>query len=417
VRTLFIIILLVLGANLLQAQNEIKISGSIVDDSTRYAVPFVTVSVKQTATLSDINGKFNFTISANNADSIIFSCIGYENKKIPIRSFVSGTEQTIKLLRKVYELPPHTKNGLTSRSIIENAIKKIPEIFVADTFYQEGFYRQYHEENNKYVRLIEAAITIENRAEKNNASLKTNERVLINHIRRSDNNEQNNEEHGDHLIDLLEENPVYHSLGTVLNIKSLDLYRFYFDTTLTYPDSVYHIFYYSHDRTRDRYDRGEIFINAKNFAILKLTIEEFKNDRPIRRENNLSNRYRWDFLSSKLIAEYKMKDEKMYTAALMKMYTHELYDNKVYTKEFTVIENFELTLQKEIKTMPLSMQKYFSDFSNLYHRKYFYDTSFWKSYSVPGFYFQKSEDVKRDLEKNKKLEKQFLENGIEQQNK
>jgi hypothetical protein len=288
----------------------------------------------------------------------------------------------------------------------------MPEIFAVDTFYQEGFCRQYHQENNKYVRLIEAAITIENRAEKNNASLKTNERVLINHIRRSDNNEQNNDEHGDHLIDLLEENPVYHSLGTVLNIKSLDLYRFYFDTTLTYPDSIYHIFYYSHDHTRDRYDRGEIFIDAKTFAIIKITIEEFKNDRPIRRENNSSGRYRWDFLSSKLIAEYKMKNGKMYTISLMKTYTHDLYDIKVYTKEFTVTECFELTLQQENQSKPAVMQPYFSDFSNLYHRKYVYDAAFWKNYPIPDFYFQKSEDVKRDLEKNKKLGEQFFQNGM-----
>jgi hypothetical protein len=412
VRKLFPITLLLLGANLLQAQNEIKISGTVLDDSTQYAVPFVTVSCKQTATLSDVNGKFSLTVSADNADSIVFSCIGYENKKIPVRSFLSRAEQTIKLLRKVYELPPGTIHGFTSRTIIEKAIKKIPENFTADTFYQEGFYRQYHQENNKYVRLIEAAITIENRAEKNNASLKTNEGVLINHIRRSDNNERNDDEHGDHLIDLLEENPVYHSLGTVLNIKSLDLYRFYFDTTLTYPDSIYHIFYYSHDRTRSRYDRGEIFIDAASFAILKLTIEEFKNDRPIRRENNLSDRYRWDFLSSKLVAEYKIKNGKMYTASLMKTYTHDLYDIKVYTKEFTVTECFELTLQREIQSKPAVMQQYFSDFSNLYHRKYVYDADFWKNYSMSGFYFQKSEDVRRDLEKNKKLEEQFFQNGM-----
>jgi len=402
-----------LSACIVSAQNEIKISGTVLDDSMQYAVPFATVSVKQTATLSDVTGKFSLTVSADNADSIIFSCIGYENKKIPVRSFLSGAEQNIKLLRKIYELPPGTIHGLTSRTIIEIAIKKIPEIFVADTFYQEGFYRQYHEENNKYVRLIEAAITIENRAEKNNASLKTNERVLINHIRRSDNKERNDDEHGDHLIDLLEENPVYHSLGTVLNIKSLDLYRFYFDTTLTYPDSIYHIFYYSHDRTRDRYDRGEIFIDATSFAVLNFTIEEFKNDRPIRGENNLSGRYHWDFLSSRLVAEYKMKNGKMYTASLMKTYTHDLYDIKVYTKEFTVTECFELTLQRDIQSKPAVMQQYFSDFSNLYHRKYIYDAAFGKNYSIPGFYFQKSEVIKRDLEKNKKLEEQFLENGIE----
>ncbi len=418
-RTFFLATALGFNALTLPAQNEIKISGTVVEDSTLHAVPFANVSCKETATLTDINGKFNFTsISVNNSDSIHFSCIGFENKTIPIRSFLSGLEQTIVLIPKVYELPAQTIHGLSSSEIIENAIRKIPGTFAADTFYQAGFYRQYHEENSKYVRLIEAAVTIENRVEKSSTSLKSDERVSINQLRRSDNYERNNEEHGDHLIDLLEENPVYHSTGTMLNMKALNLYRFYFDTTRTYPDSIYHIFYYSTDRSRERFDRGEIFIAADDFAILKFTKEEFKNTHTIRRElYNSSARYRWEFLSSKLVAEYKMKKGKMYPASLVKTYTHELYDNKVNTKEFLVTECFELTLKNEIQTKALSQKRNFSVFSNLYHRKYVYDASFWQNYFIPGFYFRKSEDVKHDLEKEKNLEEQFLQNGIKQLNK
>lgn len=410
----FLLIVFVLSFNFLFAQNEIKISGTVAEDSTLLAVPFVTVSFKQTATLTDINGKFSFTISATNSDSIIFSCIGYENKIVLSRNFLPG-EQTILLTHKVYELPGPNISGLTSRGIIKKAVSRIPEIFVTDTFYTSAFYRQYHEENTRFVRLIEALITVENRVEKNSV-LKSSERVAINHIRRSDVDERNNEEHGDHLMELLEENPVYHALGTMLNPKALDLYRFYFDTTRIYPDSIYHIFYYSTDRTRDRFDRGEIFISSNSFAILKLIKEEFKNPNPVREVSHISPRYCWDFLSSKLVAEYKIKNGKMQLESLMKTYTHDLYDAKVFTKEFVVTESFELTVQDEAKSGPL-MQKYFSDYSNLYNRKYFYNAAFWKDYSNPDFYFRKGEEVKYDLEKNKKLEEQFLQNGTELSNR
>src|SRR5262249_4803326 len=228
----------------------------------------------------------------------------------------------------------------------------------------------------------------------------------------SDNYEKNNEEHGDHLIDLLEENPVYHSMGTVLNMKAFFLYRFYSDTTLAYPDSIYHIFYYSTDRSGERFDRGEIFIDTAHFAILKFTKEEFKNTRAPRRNlYNSSGNYRWELLFSKLIAEYKTKNGKMYPASLMKNYTHELYDIKVNTKEFLVTEYFELTFGNEIQSK--SPRETFSGFSNLYHRKYIYDASFWKGYSLPDFYFRKYEHLKSDLEKNKKFEEQFIQNGNE----
>lgn len=398
----------------LTAQNQITVSGKVVEDSTRHAVPFVNIllSANRTGTVSDINGKFTLEIdSLIPSDSIIFSVIGYETKIISAGNFSAALENTIALTKRIYEIPSVTIDGLSSRQIIEKAIRKIPDIVMADTFYLNAFYRQYHEENNKYVRLIEATVTIENRVTKNKYLLKADERVSINQIRRSDNRERNNEEHGDHLMELLEVNPVYHTTGTMLNLKALDLYRFYFDTTYT-TDSVFHIYYYSTDRSGERFDRGEIFINENNFSILKFTREEIKNTHANR--NRLYNSmapYRWDFLSSKLVAEYRMINGKMFPASLFKTYTHELYDNKVNTKEFLVTENFELTILNESLPGQLPQKKSFSVFLNLYHRKYSYDISFWENYSLPGSYFKKLQNVKNDLEKKKTLGEQFMQNG------
>ena len=404
--------LLAVGIVSSEAQNEIKISGSVVDDSSSYAVAFASISYNGTGTLTDINGRFSLTISVlNKSDSILVSCIGYENKLIPVRSFESGSEQTVTLSQKIYELSPHDIPGLSSGKIVETAIGKIPEVFAADTFYQQGFYRQYHQENQEYVRLIEAVLTVESRVEKNKKSVKSKERVSIHQLRRSDNNEKNKEEHGDHLMDLLEENPVYHSTGTLLNLKALQLYRFYFDPKSAGSDSVYHIFYYSTDRSGDRYDRGEIFIDVIDFTILKFTKEEIKNNYALRKPRYSSEApYRWEFLISTLAVEYRMIKGKMHTSSLMKTYTHELYDNKVQTKEFLVTEYFELTIQNVIEQERIQHGKDFSVFSNLYHRKYIYDASFWSKYPFPDFYFAKPENVMGDLKKNRTMDEQFRSN-------
>src|SRR5436853_3988602 len=101
---LFFLVIALLSANVLHAQNEIKISGTVVEDSTLQAIPFATLSIKGTAARTDLNGKFNLATSANASDSVVFSCIGYENKVISVRSFLYGKEQTVKLFPKVYEL-------------------------------------------------------------------------------------------------------------------------------------------------------------------------------------------------------------------------------------------------------------------------------------------------------------------------
>src|SRR5689334_21591862 len=84
VRTFFLVATLLLSADILPAQNEIKISGTVIEDSTRHTIPSATVFVKQTATRTDINGRFSFTVSATNSDSVVFSCISYESKIVPI---------------------------------------------------------------------------------------------------------------------------------------------------------------------------------------------------------------------------------------------------------------------------------------------------------------------------------------------
>jgi hypothetical protein len=310
---------------------------------------------------------------------------------------------------KCYEIPVVHIEGMSAKQIVKKAIDKIPDNFAADTFYSKIFYRQYHKENNFYVRLIEASLFFKSTVEKNKNSLNGRERVRVIQLRRSNNYEMNKEEHGDHLFDLLSENPVYHSLGTVLNRKALNSFKFFPDTIEN--DSVYHIFYFSKNSMDEKVQKGELLIDKRTFAILKFTKEERQNDNAVSKYDKASSvPYCWEFQNGNVIAEYEYRDGKMFLASLNKTYTHELYDNKVHSKEYVVAENFELKVDSDFYSQNI-LPGNFSAVSNLYHLRYPYDRDYWNNYLTPGFVFENSKIVIRDLQRKETLEQQFEKNS------
>jgi TonB-linked SusC/RagA family outer membrane protein len=66
-------------------QQQIKVSGTIIDASNNQALPGVNVLVKGTivGAISDVNGKFVVTVNDPNA-TLVFSFIGYVSKEVPL---------------------------------------------------------------------------------------------------------------------------------------------------------------------------------------------------------------------------------------------------------------------------------------------------------------------------------------------
>jgi hypothetical protein len=227
---------------------------------------------------------------------------------------------------------------------------------------------------------------------------------------KSNNYEMNGEKHGDHFFDLLSENAVYHTQGTVLNRKALNSFKFLPGTDEN--DSVYHIFYSEKNSGGEKIQKGELLIDKKTFAIIKFTKEERMNDGAfIRYPEVTSIPYRWEFQNGKVIAEYKYHKGKMFLASLCKTYTHELYDNKVHSKEYRVTENFELKIDSNFYHQIFPANFNFSAVSNFYYSHYAYDRDFWNNCSLPEFIFENSRNVIHDLERREILEKQFTGNS------
>ncbi len=82
---------------------SVSISGRIEDYETNQPLSYATIELfsLQTETIADINGKFNLDIVVNDSqlDTIKFSYVGYETKKICVADFLIS-EKTIELIEK-----------------------------------------------------------------------------------------------------------------------------------------------------------------------------------------------------------------------------------------------------------------------------------------------------------------------------
>lgn len=409
-RTIAITLVSVFLSKLLFGQNKITVTGKVLEDSTYAALPFANIVLEKNGhgIATDAKGAFELIVDIPDSSShLVFSAIGYEPEVISVGRLISQLNGIVTLKPRVYPIPVVLIEGMSAKQIVKKAIDKIPENFASDTFYLKGFYRQYHKENNAYVRLIETTLYLKNSVEKHKNYLTNKERCRVLQLRRSNNYEMNREEHSDHLFDLLMENPVYHASGTVLNGKSLNAFKFL--PGADENDSVYHIYYFAKKSEDEKTQKGELFINKKTFAVVKFIKEEQLNTGAFIKYHEVTSvPYRWEFKNGKIIAEYKYQDGKMFLSSLNKTYTHALYDNKVNSKEYMVTENFELKMDSNLywKKLPGN----FSAVSNLYHSHYAYDKNFWENCLLPEFIFEKSEHVIRDLEQKEILELQFAEN-------
>ncbi|HNR18512.1 MAG TPA: carboxypeptidase-like regulatory domain-containing protein [Bacteroidia bacterium] len=386
------------------AQHYIKekkiLKGVLKAEQTNKAIAYANVYVKNTQqnALADESGFFILPCIVSEMDSVCVNALGYSFKSILVKDFKNDTVLTLKAKT---ELPLLQVRGFTAREVIEKAIRNLHYYFPDSNIQLESFYRQYHKENGKYVRLIEAKIITPEKTYNNFNSSNHNEKVYVKNVRRSNVYEQNKEKHGDHLIDLLYDNPVKHPVGTVLNLKGLSFYNFRFTDESNEKITV--IEFNSFGTGTPKAEGGKLYIDEKTFLIEKVIVESFPNPKAKQVYYSKANHpYDWKFRNGYLEISFNKKDGYMQVAEIKKYYTHYLFDNATNSLSFLVEENFEL-----IKTKTFSEnipEKFFTGSSNLYSQKYNYNEADWAGIK------ELSKEKKKDLEKTEALNVQFKSN-------
>lgn len=153
------------------SQNTRGIHGVVVDDKTNQPIPFASVRlVKEKeikwGVISNADGDFQIpAIYLASVDSIVVSCIGYQNSVVRIADVKSDVPTLIKmkasavLLRELV-ITPQRKQRLSVDKIVKSAIKNIPDNYPTRPFSYVAYYRDYQREEKEYVNLNESIVGV-----------------------------------------------------------------------------------------------------------------------------------------------------------------------------------------------------------------------------------------------------------------
>ncbi len=390
----------------MQAQ-EMVISGKILNSKSKAPVAYANIGIagKSLGTVSNDRGEYEFHLPASHyADTLSISCVGFATFSIQIQDIKNLNEFDVFLQAKTYAIGEVViREKMTAKTIVENAMKRIPNNYINKASLADGFYREYFKENDEFVAFAEASVSIYDDKGYGNVKETSRERVKINELRVSDILNE-----GDYVlyIDIsyaLRSNPVrnvgywekyakktnYHVAA--LKVDSLS----YFDNSL-----VYCISYHLNSKKRGDY-KGRLFIRINDFALLRM-------------EMNATN------LKAHELNGAPHKSEAVY---IFKEHRDKLYLNYIsanHEVSYVVNErNYDLKFYSELtindirtdNVIAIPANNKVPDKSIFYQPRYrTFDPDFWTTYNL----FEKSPantPIINDLQIERLLQEQYKANG------
>ena len=407
-----IIILFVLTALSSFAQENIYLRGFIYDKDVNNApLGMAAMQIKNTQLggLADDNGYFEIPIpKLNLKDSLKVSYVGYQAKIISIANYKDGDTLRVSISSAAETKAEAVITSYNAKGVLLKAIDNLRKNLYTDSIIQTGFYRQYHKENGKYVRLIEADVSVAFNT-KSPYKYSFHELMHVNKQRRAENFEHNVDanNHGDHLADLLRENPFSYNKGTFMNPKTIDFFAPKFER----EDSAQYVIKTQYKESSSaKLEQARIWVEKETFAILRIEIQKFPN--PYYVKSRYANNSVWKLVNETDVVELEKRNGKLFVSALNRTYNHHVTNPVTGNVDFIVEETFDLYFddyETDGVGALISKGKY-SEMSDLYLTKYKYNEKFWKDYDALDDYPLK-EEIKTDLEHAKPLTTQFVESG------
>ena len=416
-------------------QEYSKISGEVINNDTKKAVEFASVSIQGTfiGVVTNEVGKFELKFPENLLnDTLVFSNIGYKTYRQPIKEYISKGYTSIKLQAEDYKIGevfimPEAKHP---ELIVKNAIKSIKENYPRNSYYLEIFFRETEYNHNKFLRLTEAAIGIQDFGFDSNVE---RSRIKLLELRKSNDYLEYgtswkilNKLFGDRNIlyetyykDILrayktnELSPSGLKKPNSLDIKSMKYYDYSLQDIIYQDSSLIYVIDYKPKNIKTLNDKrplidikGTLYIKKFDYAIVKLTANYFLNGKHFNGYDNGSN----------FIINYRKIKGKYYLNYLKQIssyhgtpsYTDE---NSVqisqYTKSSFYVTNIYTTKKEYARVRHREKQQKEID---LYKKEIPYNDTFWNRYNAV-LRNPLIKKVQSDLEKEKKLDEQFKDNG------
>lgn len=171
-----------LGNGFLFGQQAHETKFQVLDESSKRPVVYATVILKNAkiGVISDDNGNFRIpSLYRKNKDTLKVSCIGYKTLLVPLISQNDSVINNIFLSVKIESLDEievisrKKERRIRARSIVKEAIERIPENYPRKPFSYIAYYRDYQQvanrsylsdvdinNNNAYINLNEGIIQV-----------------------------------------------------------------------------------------------------------------------------------------------------------------------------------------------------------------------------------------------------------------
>lgn len=141
----------------------ITISGVVKDRSDKSTLSYATISIpgNGAATVSNADGEFTFKIKepVENATMKV-SHLGYDNAYIRLDS-KTQVSRTVWLTPSGNMLDEVIISGREPRSLVEEAIDKIPANYISEHCLLTGFYRENARKRKRYINVAEAVVRLD----------------------------------------------------------------------------------------------------------------------------------------------------------------------------------------------------------------------------------------------------------------
>ncbi len=158
-------LILLLGASPMwsqQAKDYHVVKGVVKDSRTQRVLEYVNLSVSGTnvGTITNINGEFSLKIKDSlKAKTIDVSHLGYTTNRISING-QNIDNVTVLLTPQPSLLDEITIKAIDARSLVEQAIDKIPVNYPSKSNLLTGFYRETVKKRRSYINVSEAIVEI-----------------------------------------------------------------------------------------------------------------------------------------------------------------------------------------------------------------------------------------------------------------
>ncbi len=410
-RKLTLVLIMAVAALATYAQGNILVVGVVTDKETNQPLSMAAIQVKNTqlGALSEDNGYFEMPLPVSNLkDSIRVSYVGYTPESLSIADYKTGDTLRIALGMDNMIKGEVVITALGARAVMLKAIENMKKNFYYDSLISTGLYRQYHKENGKYVRLMEADVSVAFNV-KSPYKYSFHELVRVNKQRRSDNYETNGDVHGDHLVDLLKQNAYSYNRASFLDAKKID---FYAPKMLSENEKEYVITLQYKEANSATLENAKLVIEKETFAITRMEIEKYPNPAYVR--SRYSNETRWQLVNERDVIETTKQNGKYMVSSIVRSYNHHVLNPRTKAVDFIVEESFELFFD-DYETNDVgarvSKEGNYNSMTDLYTTKYGYSTKFWDNYDLLDEYPTPAQVVK-DLDAKKPLVQQFKEMGL-----